>query len=937
MASEDEKQLSGPEALMASLRSLRPIGFKGTGEETRHAEFKIKLAADGEPVVMTEMISNVDSLPNSERRIINEMRRLNRGFEISWGKTAQSMTLSLWHFPYLMHLLRECEHVTGPAGERLTFSDEETTTYLRLERREGDDKMIYPRIVVKTPDAEYADPIFVGDSMVICNATVYNIATVGDNFAKVSQLLAPIPDEYLATYVAIFASFTINIIPEYDGVAARFSHQEEHALPTIILEKVGVDKALYLRVTATIDSMESAYDSGLDLTKTAMITDEGQIIIRPIVGTDIEEKADTLAAIIEKSAPSKAARREIYREENFFVIPEETAGPFLLNHLAEVLREFKLMGSDKLKEYQIVSTPPRLNVRLSSGIDFLEGDADIAIGEDKITIADLLAQFARNRYVKLSDGNRAIIDERYINRLRRIFTRGSGKDGKIRVTVFDLPEVESLIQEKIKGKFAGNARKVFEGFNKLAKAKPENYTVKATLRPYQDAGVKWIKYLYDNKLGGCLADDMGLGKTLQTIAVLSMIYPGAEEPALIIMPRSLLFNWEKEFAKFAPQVGVTTYYGPGRTLDEAMKSEVILTTYATVRNDIQQLKDRKFNYVILDESQNIKNVASQTAQAMMLLNAEHRLALSGTPMENNLTEIYSLFRFLNPAMFGSLDDFNASYTNPIQRGGDQEAISSLRRRIFPFLLRRLKRDVLDDLPERIDQTIYVEMSDRQKAFYNERRVAYLNQIHDTIARQGVNKSQFVMFQALSELRRIASIPESLTDGRIASPKITEIVESLEATVSNGHKAVVFFNFVAGIELIGERLEKLGIEFETMTGSTSTAQRKKIVGRFQTDPTLSVLLMTLKVGGVGLNLTAADTVYIAEPWWNKAAEEQAVNRLHRIGQKATVQTFSVITVDSIEEKILQLQEQKSELFDALISADTASAKHLSEADINFILS
>lgn len=403
------------------------------------------------------------------------------------------------------------------------------------------------------------------------------------------------------------------------------------------------------------------------------------------------------------------------------------------------------------------------------------------------------------------------------------------------------------------------------------------------------------------------------------------------------MPRSLLFNWEKELDKFCPKLTHYTYYGTERNLEEALKYQVILTTYALVRNDIEELRKQRFECVVLDESQNIKNVSAQITSAVLMLDAEHRFALSGTPMENNLTELYSLFRFLNPTMFGSLDDFNASYTNPIQRFGDKDASESLRRKIFPFILRRLKKDVLNDLPDRIDQTIYVEMSEKQKRLYNERRQSYRVQINEIIARDGIQKSQFVMFQALNELRRIASVPESVSDGVVASPKIDELVDSLIASAGNGHKSVVFFNFIAGLEIVMERLEKIGIQYETMTGSTSAGTRKKVVERFQSDPSCMVILLTLKVGGVGLNLTAADTVYIFEPWWNKAAEEQAINRLHRIGQKKTVTSYSIITMGTIEEKMLQLQAQKSELFNELISADTASTKTLTQKDIDFILS
>ena len=429
---------------------------------------------------------------------------------------------------------------------------------------------------------------------------------------------------------------------------------------------------------------------------------------------------------------------------------------------------------------------------------------------------------------------------------------------------------------------------------------------------------------------------MGLGKTLQTITMLTRVYKAnspSPNPSLIIMPRSLLFNWQDELKKFAPQLTYYTYYGQQRDLEEALKQQLILTTYALVRNDIEQFREQQFHYIILDESQNIKNLTSQTTQAVMLLNGEHRLALSGTPIENNLTELYSLYRFLNPAMLGSLDDFNRQYATPIQHNADKEATEALRRKIFPFMLRRLKKDVLKELPDRMEQTLYVEMEADHQRFYEERRQYYQQAIQSSIKTQGLEKSQMMMFQALSELRRIASVPESLSDGAIASPKLPLLCEQIEEVVAGGHKVVIFFNFIAGIELLGDRLTEMGIDYATMTGSTR--DRRAVIERFQQDAGCKALLMTLKTGGVGLNLTVADTVYIVEPWWNKAAEEQAINRLHRIGQKAKVMSYALITRDTIEEKIRLLQQQKQDLADSLITGDQAMTKRLTEEDIKYI--
>lgn len=291
--------------------------------------------------------------------------------------------------------------------------------------------------------------------------------------------------------------------------------------------------------------------------------------------------------MILRSAPTRQARKEVFRDNSFFIIPAETASPFLINHLQEILQKFRLLGSEKLKEYKVTPGFPKLNLRLSSGIDFLEGEAEVEVGGDTFSLADLLEQFRRRRYIQLSDGNRAIVDEKYMGRLQRIFNNRD-KEGRVRVTFFDLPEVENLIQDKISGNFAERAREVFNGFNGLRGVTPDDIDVKATLRPYQRDGVAWLEYLTRNNLGGCLADDMGLGKTLQAIALLSSLYPSSADPSLVVMPRSLLFNWENELARFAPQLSVATYYGPDRNLDKCLEHQVVLTTYAVARNRHQR-------------------------------------------------------------------------------------------------------------------------------------------------------------------------------------------------------------------------------------------------------------------------------------------------------------------------------------------------------------
>lgn len=921
---------------VALFSSLKPLRHR----EDRHGSGKpvIRLTVkNGEPFLeYTGPKGACSSLGASDRKICDELARITDNADpfASVVSNDGRPKASIWENPYLVHMM-ESTPVEGPGRSLLRFSESQATLILNVDIS-GSGEQTDVSLLLSADGKETAGVVFLDDTHVLLGSTVYVISSAGPNYRHIGALTGKIGRSHLDAFLTLALTYMENVVPVCRGIPARRSSTVEHLVPTLYLEKVAADKALYLRTGASLESLGDRLPPGVEPTCAVHVGDDGRITVRNTEGCDMAERTRKLEEMILASAPDRNARKEVYRDGDFFIIPEATAGPFLLNKLPQVLEDFRLVGSEKLKAYRIMAAKPRLDLRFSSGIDFLEGEGDVVIGDEHFSISDILSQFAKKRYISLGDGSRGIIDEGYINRLQRLFRRRDS-NGRIKVNLFDLPEVEEMLQSRIKGEFAARSRSVLEGFNSLSRKRKPSCKVKAILRPYQVEGVKWLRYLYDNNLGGCLADDMGLGKTLQTIALLSMIYPACTTPTLIVMPRSLLFNWERELDRFAPGITHSTYYGTDRDLAEALKANVVLTTYALVRNDIMKLKDVKFECVVLDESQNIKNVAAQTTVAVQMLATDHCLALSGTPMENNLTELYSLFRFLNPTMFGSVDEFNSSYTYPIQKYGDKEAAQSLRRKIFPFVMRRLKRDVLDDLPERIDKTIYVEMSEEQRRVYEERRLSYRRQIEEAIARDGVNRSQFVMFQALSELRRIASVPESVAGENVASPKIDELVESLSASVAYGHKSVVFFNFVAGLEITMSRLEQLGIGYETMTGSTSASARKRIVERFQSDPECRVLLMTLKVGGVGLNLTAADTVYIFEPWWNKAAEEQAVNRLHRIGQKSTVTAVSLITVGTIEEKILQLQEQKSELFNELINADTASSKHLSEKDIEFILS
>jgi len=446
-----------------------------------------------------------------------------------------------------------------------------------------------------------------------------------------------------------------------------------------------------------------------------------------------------------------------------------------------------------------------------------------------------------------------------------------------------------------------------------------------------------MEHLCGHEIGGCLADEMGLGKTVQVISLLRRAFQkNLDGPVLIVAPRSLIWNWARELVRFAPELPVYIHYGADRSKEEIGREEkkVILTTYSITRIDIEDLLPIEFSYLILDESQHIKNLNAKRTMAILGLKARHRLALSGTPVENNLTELFSLFRFLNPSFFGTKNRFNREYGKPIQEEKDDQVLKELKQKIYPFMLRRLKRDVLKELPEKSEQTLVVDLDAEHLEIYHRRRTYLKEKIREAIEKNGIFKASFVILQAMAELRRLAGIPEEDGEYPGRSAKREQLIDMITEVREHGHKCLVFTNFLAAVEMISADLYEAGVENLVMTGATGN--RLELVHRFQTDPTIGAFIMTLKTGGVGLNLTAADYVFIYDPWWNRAAENQAVDRTHRIGQENRVFAYRIIARDTIEEKMLLLQEQKAELASAILSSDNEAMKALSEEDLRFLL-
>ena len=434
----------------------------------------------------------------------------------------------------------------------------------------------------------------------------------------------------------------------------------------------------------------------------------------------------------------------------------------------------------------------------------------------------------------------------------------------------------------------------------------------ATLREYQARGVDWLAFLRGAGLGGVLADDMGLGKTLQTICALA-----AGKRTLVVCPKSVVFNWQAEIARFRPGLSVAIFHGPKRVLDPA--ADVTLTTYAVLRLDQELLAKQEWDTVVLDEAQAIKNETSQTARAAFELKGAFRLALSGTPVENRLEELWSVMTFANPGLLGGRTSFADRYVSPIANG-DADAAARLRAKIRPVVLRRMKRDVLPELPPRTEGVIHVELEETERGVYDAVRAATKKELAAKLAE---GAGVLAALEALLRLRQ-ASCHPALVPGQKAdsSSKVEALLGALEDAAADGHKALVFSQWTSLLDLLEPHLQNAGIRFTRLDGSTK--DRGAVVDEFQDPAGPPVLIASLKAGGTGLNLTAADHVFLLDPWWNPAAEDQAADRAHRIGQDRPVMVYRLVAKDTVEERILALQEKKRALADVALGEAGAAA-------------
>lgn len=582
-----------------------------------------------------------------------------------------------------------------------------------------------------------------------------------------------------------------------------------------------------------------------------------------------------------------------------------------------------------------------IQFRVNTSVDWFELEADVDFAGLNVSLPELLAALSRGETtIQLDDGSMGILPEEWLAQYGLLTGLGTPDGEKLRFSNTQAGLLDALLsgQESVDydEKFQ-SIREQMRKFDGVTTAiEPESF--EGELRGYQKEGLGWLQYLQAFGFGGCLADDMGLGKTVQLLALLQERVDQNIEPkypTLIVVPKSLLFNWIEEGHRFTPNLKMLEYTGieRARLRDDFHKVDVILTTYGTLRRDVYQLKDIPFDYVVLDEAQTIKNSSSQVAKASRLLNARYRVALSGTPIENHLGDLWSIFEFLNPGMLGRSSLFRVYAADAT----DTESRELLRKGLDPFILRRTKQQVANDLPEKLEQTIYCDMGREQQKLYDEMRAHYRESLIGMVKDQGLAKSQMHVLEALLRLRQAACHPGLLDEERVdgASAKMDVLLSQVEELIDEGHKALVFSQFTSLLSIVRKRFDEKGVTYEYLDGQTRN--RKVPVERFQNDPDCKVFLISLKAGGLGLNLTAAEYVFLLDPWWNPAVEAQAIDRAHRVGQTKQVFAYRLICRGTVEEKIATLQQQKRELADAILQENNSVMKKMTVEDLDMLLS
>ena len=651
---------------------------------------------------------------------------------------------------------------------------------------------------------------------------------------------------------------------------------------------------------------------------------------RRVIQRDPESEATA------KTRLTQLGFREVYRP----------AGPSLelpAERVPKVVRTLAQEGWRVEAEGKLYKNAGGLRLEVSSGVDWFDLQGSAEFGDTVVSLPKLLRAIKSGEHtVRLDDGSFGIIPEEWLAKYRLLSGLGDIDSDRLRFTRPQAGLLDILLADEPEVRIDPVFERVRDELQGFAGVKPAHPgpDFQGALRDYQREGLGWLQFLQRFGLGGCLADDMGLGKTIQVLAILDMrreerrAANSAQCPSLVIVPRSLVFHWREEARRFAPKLKILEHFGAGRRhpSEHFDDYDLVITTYGTLTRDALHFKNVRFDYCILDEAQAIKNAGTLSAKAARLIHAEHRLALSGTPVQNHLGELWSLFEFLNPGMLGSATVFGSVGRNP-----DAATRAVLARALKPFILRRTKVQVAKELPAKTEQTLYCDLEVKERKLYTELRDYYRSRLLKNGVVEGSGQFKIQVLEALLRLRQAACHPALIDKEKFDQPsaKLDTLLAQVEQVIEENHKALVFSQFTSLLAIVRSRLDVNRIPYAYLDGRTRDRQAR--VEQFQNDPTTNLFLISLKAGGLGLNLHAAEYVYLLDPWWNPAVEAQAIDRAHRIGQTRQVFAYRLIARDTVEEKVLELQQSKRDLADAIISADNSLLHNLTREDLELLLS
>lgn len=598
---------------------------------------------------------------------------------------------------------------------------------------------------------------------------------------------------------------------------------------------------------------------------------------------------------------------------------------------------FEIVQNSQEKRFFIGHTS--LDIAIDEGNDWFDIRAIAKFGPYEIPFIQLRSHILNNiKEFTLPNGEIAMIPEEWFAQYSHLFQFSTDKQelklNKVHIgLLFEISEHTQLVfNRKLQS---------LSNFDKIADiAEPKHF--KGHLRPYQKAGYNWFNFLKQYRFGGCLADDMGLGKTIQTLALLQQqkeqVHDNGEvNTSLLVLPTSLVYNWQKEAQQFAPQLNIHLHTGNNRIKDASLfgKYDLIITTYGITRIDEDILSSFYFNYIILDESQNIKNPTSKSFKAIKSLKSKNKLALSGTPVENSVSDLWAQMHFTNPGLLGSYTYFQKEFVQPIEKKKDEQKAQRLQAIVKPFILRRTKDQVAKELPPKTEQVLFCEMTEQQSELYEKVKSEYRNAILDGQLDSKPKSTQIALLQGLTKLRQLANHPRMVDENFEGdSGKFDAVIETLEMVMRRGNKVLIFSQFVKQLNIFRQHFDKTGTNYAYLDGGTKN--RDEAVSQFRKNNDTKLFLISIKAGGVGLNLIEADYVFILDPWWNPAVEQQAVDRSHRIGQTRNVFIYKFISKDTVEEKILALQNKKKSIAQSLITTEESFIKSLSQEDLQELL-